>query len=101
MSDDIQDWLERDKERLQNMNTGGREWGVAGYLEAGLASITALIALAWLLSMWWVPDPIDGTTWMGLGMLGMALFGLPTVAIYWLRRGGTVVVREILAGVVP
>jgi len=86
VSDDIEKFRE-----LRN-----RESGPWVKFELVFGSLTALVGIVWFVSIIWVPDTIDGATWMGLGMLGLGLFGAPTAAIYWLRRGGVVTVKRVV-----
>jgi hypothetical protein len=86
VGDDIEKFRE-----LRRRDSGG--WVK---VELIFGSLTALVGLVWFVSIIFVPDQIDGAAWMGLGMLGLGLFGAPTAAIYWLRRGGIVTCKRVI-----
>lgn len=95
--DDIPgDWQE-DVQKFKQMRRRDNNRQAGGWLEAILGVLAALVGVAWFVTMWlWVPEPIDGPTWMGLGALGMSVTGLPAAIIYYARRGGArVFKREI------
>lgn len=94
--------LQKDLEKFREFRNrdGGLTTSVPSLLELAFGSLTALLGIVWLVSLWWVPDVIAGETWMGLGILGIVLVGLPFLAIYWFRRGGIDVLRALLREVV-
>lgn len=98
--DDLGELVRNDVQRFRELrrSDGGLDSGLPAMIELGFGSLSALAGLTWVLMLLWVPDPIDGGTWMGFGMLGLVLFGLPTGLIYVLRRGGAEVVREVVRG---
>jgi len=99
MTDDIGEMVESDVEKFKRLRSRGG-WGLPGYLELGFGAVTGVVLVGWLLALLWVPDPIDGNAWMGVGMLALLLTGVPTAAIFWLRRGGADIVRAVVRGLV-
>jgi Flp pilus assembly protein TadB len=86
---DYDQLIEQDKERFRRLERRDMDTTAPALIEIVFFGLACLVVVAWLAAMFvWVPQPIDGTTWMSLGALGMVLFGGPGVAIYWLRRGG-------------
>jgi len=89
----------RDIQRLKQMQSTG-DVGPGARLELVFGGLTMMTGMVWMLSIIWVPDPIDGGVWMGLGLLFLGMFGAPTGAVYWLRRGGADIVRQMVRQVV-
>lgn len=85
-ADMVEDDLEKFRRYRQRDN--GFDGGKAAWAEAILFLVSTVVAIAWLASLLWVPETIDGATWMSLGALFGLLFGVPTVGLYWVRRGG-------------
>lgn len=100
MNDDMSDMLEDDLEKVQSMRGQGMDTSVPALIEAGFAVGLGLVAIAWFAALWWTPDPIGGTTWMGVGILGGILFGAPLGLIYALRRGGAELLAQTIRGFV-
>lgn len=97
----MNDALSDDMEKFRELEgSGGFDMSPPAVIELAFASLTALVALGWLVSLLWVPDAINGQTWMGLGALGMVMFGVPAGAIYVLRRGGIDVVKAVIRDMV-
>lgn len=88
-----------DIETVRRGMQGGVDTSVPAIAEGVLGALTALAVLAWLVSMWWVPEVIDGQLWLGGGLLGLTALGVPTLGIYVLRRGGVRVLERLLRGV--
>lgn len=84
---DIEEMVEQDKERLAEAEFE-TDFGPIALVEAILIAVTGVVGVAWMAALMWTPDPIDGTTWMSGGVLGLILTGGPAVILYWLRRGG-------------
>lgn len=99
-NDDLDRMVREDIDAVRSLARGGVDTSVPVLLELGLASLTGLVLLCWLLALLWVPDPIPGDMWMAIGMLGLVLFGLPAGTIYVLRRGGADVVRALVTELV-
>lgn len=98
---DVNDAFSDDIDKFRELETGdGFDLTPAAALEIAFASLTALVTLGWLVSLLWVPDTINGQTWMGLGTLGLAMFGAPAAAVFALRRGGMEIVRDVIRGMV-
>jgi len=98
---DVNDALSDDIDKFRELESGGGfDLTPPAAIEIGFASLTAVVALGWLVSLLWVPDTIDGQTWMGLGTLGLVMFGAPAAAVYALRRGGMEIVRDVIRGMV-
>jgi len=99
---DINDEFSDDIDKFRNLDTGGGfDMAPPALLELAFLSLTALVGLAWLVGLFFVPETgLDGPTWMGLGALGVVMFGLPAAAIYGLRRGGMGVVRAVVRDLV-
>lgn len=88
MSQRPSDLIQDDLEKFQRYSgDGGMDFSPAAIIELSLLSLTGFVALGWLVAIFWVPDPIDGQVWMGLGALGLVVFGLPTGLIMAFRRG--------------
>jgi len=100
MKDDMNDMLGDDLEKFQSMSGQGMDTTIPALIELGFAICLALVALAWFAALLWTPDPIGGTTWMGLGVLGGILFGVPLGLIYALRRGGKELIGRTIRGYV-
>lgn len=100
MNDDMSDMLEDDLEKFQSMRGQGMDTSIPALVELGFAVCLALVAIAWFAALWWTPDPIAGTTWMGLGVFGLILFGAPFGLIYALRRGGAELLTRTIRGFV-
>lgn len=100
MNDDMNDMLEDDLEKLQSMRGQGMDTSIPALIELGLAVCLALVALAWFAALLWTPDPLGGTTWMAMGVLGGILFGAPLGLIYALRRGGAELIARTIRGYV-
>jgi len=89
--------VSNDMDRMQRVGSGdGMDWSVPAVVELTFLSLTALVGIVWLVSLLWVPEPIDGQTWMGMGMLGLLMFGAPAGMVFALRRGGAEMVRAII-----
>lgn len=99
MTDDIERLVEQDKQKFQQYSGQGFDTSVPAVVELAFGVATALLAVVWFLSLLWVPDVIDGTTWMALGMLGLILLGTPAGVIYLLRRGGADTLQQVIRGV--
>lgn len=98
---DLNSEFRDDVQKFRKLNRrDGMDWSLPAFIELAFGSLTAVAGLAWLVSLWWVPDVIPGTTWMGLGMLGLVLFGGPAALVYGLRRGGADVVRALVRDIV-
>lgn len=98
---DVNDAFSDDMEKFRDLEgRDGFDLTPPAAIELGFASLTAVVALAWLVSLLWVPDTINGQTWMGLGALGMVMFGAPAAAIYALRRGGMQVLQTVIRDMV-
>lgn len=98
---DVNDAFSDDIEKFRDLEgRDGFDLTPPAALELAFASLTALVALGWLVSLLWVPDTINGQTWMGLGALGMVMFGAPAAAIYGLRRGGMDIVKRVIRDMV-
>lgn len=98
---DRHEMLQDDIEKFRDLQgRGGLEATPPAILEIVGGILTAVLVLVWLAAMLWVPDPIDGRAWFAFGMLSLGLFGGPTAAIYWLRRGGAEVILQLIRGVV-
>lgn len=95
MNDDFNELARKDLEKVSAYQGQGLDTSLPAMIELGFGSLTALVAICWFVAMYWVPDPIPGTTWFGVGMVGLVLFGLPAGTIFVLRRGGADVVRAI------
>jgi len=99
--DDIPGDPQKDLEKFRRMRRQDNSRSAGGWLEAILGLAAAIVAAAWFVTMWlWVPDPIDGPTWMGLGALGMSVTGLPAAIIYYGRRGGARVAKQLIQEVI-
>lgn len=96
MSVDPGDMLKDDLEKVSDLRSGGMDTSIPALMELAFGSLAGLTALLWIVALFWVPDPITGQTWMGLGALGGVLFGLPAGAIFMLRRGGAEVLMAIV-----
>ena len=92
---DLEGMAGDDIDRLKRMRRSG-DMGPGAKFELTFGGLTVLTGMVWMGSILWVPDPIDGGAWMGVGLLFLGLFGAPTAAIYWLRRGGAAVVRDVI-----
>lgn len=96
-NDDLPGSVEDDLQKFRELRDRDSDgWALGGIVEGVFATLTALGGLAWFASMWWVPDTLSGTEWMGFGALIGVMFGLPALAIYTLRRGGAQVVKAML-----
>lgn len=96
MTDDLDEMVRQDIEQLRRLATNRQDTGLPVLIEVVLWSLTAVVAIVWLLAMFWTPDPIPAGAWLGLGMLGLGLFGLPAGAMYVLRNGGATVIRGVV-----
>lgn len=92
MSDMVQD----DLEKVRSVSSGGIDTSIPALIELTLGVATAFVALGWLAALLWVPDPVDGLTWMSVGATLMSLFGIPAALVYGLRRGGAEMARAIV-----
>lgn len=95
---EFDDALSDDMEKFQQYRRRDQsvEMTPPALMEVVLLGAAALVALAWFASMFWVPEVIDGTTWMALGALGMLVTALPGGIVYWLRRGGAKEIERVL-----
>jgi len=99
--EDIPGDPQKDLEKFRQMRRQDGNRSAGGWLEGVLAMAASLVACAWFVTMWlWVPDPIDGQTWMGLGALGMSVTGVPAAIIYYGRRGGAEMFKQIIREVI-
>lgn len=96
MVDDIERMAQQDVQKIRQYQGGDVEATIPNLVELVLGGLTALHAVVWFGAILLVPDTIDGTTWMGLGLLGLVLFGGPAGLIYWLRRGGAETIRAVV-----
>lgn len=96
MSNDPSDLLEDDFRKFQQYRGKGMDTSIPAMLELGFGAVTLLIGFVWLVSLYWVPDPIDGQVWMQAGMLGLLIFGGPAGLIFMLRRGGSEVLMAMV-----
>lgn len=97
---DPQEMIEEDMEKFRRLQeSGGFDNSLPAWLELIGATLTAILVGLWMLSLLWVPDPIGGRAWMGVGMIGLVLFGGPTALIYWLRRGGAQLLIDLARSV--
>jgi len=94
MNDDMSDMWRDDVDKFQRLADQDSDWGLPAYMELGFGTLTGLTVVGWLIGLYLAP--VDGPTWMGLGGLGLVLFGLPTALIYGLRRGGIELVRAVV-----
>lgn len=95
--DDMNDMVREDVEKFRRYRgRGGVERTLPALVELALTGTTALIALVWLGSLYFVPDPIPGQMWMGIGMLGLVIVGVPAAAVALLRRGGVDTLLRVL-----
>lgn len=90
---DVSDDLDKFRQLRKRDRDG---WDLGGLVEGAFATLTAIGGLVWFASMWWVPDTLTGTEWMGFGALIGVMFGLPAVAIYVLRRGGAQTIQTLI-----
>ena len=89
--------IERDIEKFRRYRRrDGRDLAPGAIAEGAFAAVLGLTGLVWLVLLWFTPDPVPSTLWMGVGMLGLVLFGLPAGAIYVLRRGGAETLRRLV-----
>lgn len=95
-SDDLPGSVEDDVQKFRELRQRDGNRSIPALIEGAFAMLLGLCALAWFASMWWVPDTISGTEWMGFGGLIAVMFGLPAGAIYWLRRGGVEVIQALI-----
>lgn len=96
MSADADDLIREDIEKFQRMRGQDMDMSLPSMVELGFFSLTALVAVSWLVALFFTPDPIPGETWLGLGGLGMTMFGIPAALIYWLRRGGAATIAAFV-----
>ena len=87
-SDDLPGDPQQDIERLKDMSRGGMDTSPDAIAEGVLSVLFGLVAIGWLVAIWWVPDTIAGEVWLGAGIVGGIVFGVPLAAIMALRRGG-------------
>lgn len=93
------DWRD-DVEKFKRLRRRDKQgWSLGSVVELIFASLAGLSALAWFIAMWFVPDPVPGDLWLGLGGLAVAVFAGPAFAIYQLRRGGLGRLRQLIRGV--
>ena len=85
-----------EKFRRYRERDGDIEMTPPALMEVVLLAAAGVIGVAWMASMFWVPEVMSGTTWMALGALGMLVTALPGGALYWLRRGGAREIQRIL-----
>ncbi len=98
MNEDLEEMVQKDKERFRDLSGGdGMDLSPPALIELVFFSLTALTLLAWLASLFLFD--VDGQTWMGLGALGLVMFGLPAGLIFVLRRGGAEVVERMIRNV--
>ncbi|MFW5900393.1 MAG: hypothetical protein ACOCTH_01285 [Halodesulfurarchaeum sp.] len=96
MTDDFSGMVEDDLERVSGLVGGGLDTSIPSIIELFFGAATTFVAVTWFVTMFFVPDPIDGQAWFSLGMLGLFLFGVPAAGTYWLRRGGADVIMAVL-----
>lgn len=94
MNDMLQDDLDKFREIR---GSGGMDTSIPALIELGFGVATALVALGSLVAlMLWVPDTVDGTSWMGVSAVCLAVTGIPAGAVYGLRRGGAEMIQAIV-----
>lgn len=98
-NDDLERLVKQDKETLKNASFD-TDFSTLAVVEGLFIALAGVVCMAWLVALYWVPDTIDGTTWMSLGTLGLLLTGTPAGAIYWLRRGGVKQLARLIGQVV-
>lgn len=96
---DLERLVEEDKEKFKDLSFS-TDTSAPAIAEGVLIGLAGVVCMAWLVALFWVPDTIDGTTWMSLGVLGLLLTATPAGAIYWLRRGGIETIARMIAQVV-
>ncbi len=96
MSKQPSDMLEQDMQKVQRMRANDGERSKPALIEATLAGLTGVVGLVWVISLFWVGEFYDGTTWMAIGMFALTLTGVPAAIVYGLRRGGIELIRTIV-----
>lgn len=96
MQDDPQELLRNDLEKFGDLSGDGFDTSLPAMIELGFVAMTTLVLLCWLVMLLWVPDPIDGQQWMGFGMVGLLMFGVPGGLLFILRRGGAAVLIAVI-----
>ena len=92
MPNDMDDLVSQDAERMKNAvrdyRTGGSSWSWWSLIEGALWSFSALAVLFMVVALPWVGDgkPIPGTTWIGLSVGSIVLFGVFAWIIRYFRR---------------
>jgi hypothetical protein len=80
---------QEDIEKARQLSREGVDTTRPALIEVVLVGLAACVGIVWLAALFlWTPEPLSGTQWMSLGAIGGCLFGIPAVAIWWLRRGG-------------
>jgi len=97
---DLDSMVKNDLEKFQDLD-GDMSMDPPAILELVFISLTAVTVLAWFASMFLlVPDTIPSKVWMGGGLFGLVVFGVPAALVFFLRRGGVEVVRAVVRGFV-
>jgi hypothetical protein len=91
MPNDMDDLVSQDAEKMKNAvrdyRNGGSSWSWWSLIEGALWSFSALAVLGMVVSIPWVGDgkPIPGTTWIGLSVGSIVLFGVFAGIIRYFR----------------
>ena len=96
LDDDMSDMVQDDMQRFRELQSKDMGNSVPAVLEMLFAGAAALVAVAWLISLYWVPEVIPSKTWMLGGALGVFIFGLPAGILYLGRRGGVAFVERLV-----
>lgn len=88
-----QDDVEKFKQLRRRDKQG---WSVGSVLEIVFITLAGLVAVSWFVAMFFVPDPVPGDMWLGLGGLGILVTGVPALVIYHLRRDGLEVLQRLI-----
>ncbi len=98
MNQDIEEMVQEDKERFRDLSGGdGMDMTIPALFELTFLLLTGLTLIAWFVSLFLFD--VDGQTWMGVGALGLVMFGLPAGLIFALRRGGAEVIEGFIRDV--
>ncbi|MFW5956347.1 MAG: hypothetical protein ACOCQY_02975 [Halorhabdus sp.] len=97
-SRDVEEMVQDDMDRFRDLSGDGMEMSFPAILELSFLSLTGVSLIGWFLSLFLFD--VDGPTWMGMGMLFLVLFGLPTALIFGLRRGGAEIVDGLIQQIV-
>ncbi len=98
MNGDLEEMVQKDKERFRDLSGGdGMDLSPPALIELVFLLLTGMTLIAWFVSLFLFD--VDGQTWMGIGALGLVMFGLPAGLVFALRRGGAEVVESIIRDV--